>query len=397
MMTYARARLWLGISTVGTFVVLASAALAGGWPQALLPNEPTGFVREWLRLLTVLGAYVIVSLPFDLLGGVVLPHRFGRTTPPLFTYLLRWVRGVAVQVAVMSLAGVVLIWAARTYDIEGAALTAAALMAVIAGFQRQLAQLVGGQAVTREGHDVLEAALRGERLEGLRIRVLTHRDEGFVGGITGLPGWETVVVPVRWLRELSPTELRAQLVRRAGVLQTGSRTRGLLIAIAWNAAGVVVSGLVTGADAVTAASLVTLMCGFVLWSFLGLLILPSLCRSAVIEADRFAKEHVAHPEGVAAVIQTLDRWQEDEPARPAWIEAIFHPVPAVQRRLATLTQTRTMATTSAVSPPFADGSFGAWHAARMALPLSWVCGGLLSRAVHCNAGRPDLWVLLPGD
>jgi hypothetical protein len=33
----------------------------------------------------------------------------------------------------------------------------------------------------------------------------------------------------------------------------------------------------------------------------------------------------------------------------------------------------------------------------MMLYLSWAGIGGLSRAVHCNVGRPPLWVLLPGD
>jgi hypothetical protein len=44
-----------------------------------------------------------------------------------------------------------------------------------------------------------------------------------------------------------------------------------------------------------------------------------------------------------------------------------------------------------------SSSLGAWHVARLTLFLSWSCLGLLSRAVHCNAGRPELWVLLPTD
>ena len=38
-----------------------------------------------------------------------------------------------------------------------------------------------------------------------------------------------------------------------------------------------------------------------------------------------------------------------------------------------------------------------WNTARTALFLSWASLGLLSRAVHCNCGRPALWVLFPGD
>ena len=40
---------------------------------------------------------------------------------------------------------------------------------------------------------------------------------------------------------------------------------------------------------------------------------------------------------------------------------------------------------------------GAWHEARTALFLSWAGLGFLSRALHCGAGRPELWVLLPCD
>ena len=39
----------------------------------------------------------------------------------------------------------------------------------------------------------------------------------------------------------------------------------------------------------------------------------------------------------------------------------------------------------------------AWHLARTALYLSHAGLSLLPRAVHCNAGRPELWVYLPSD
>jgi hypothetical protein len=66
------------------------------------------------------------------------------------------------------------------------------------------------------------------------------------------------------------------------------------------------------------------------------------------------------------------------------VETVFHPIPALRRRIARLEEGRA-----------SEG--GAWHAARMALFLSWASFGLLGRAVHCNCGRPELWVLLPAD
>jgi hypothetical protein len=63
---------------------------------------------------------------------------------------------------------------------------------------------------------------------------------------------------------------------------------------------------------------------------------------------------------------------------------VFHPVPCVRRRVAELSlRLRSIR--------------GYWNVARLTLFLSWPCGGFLSRAVHCNIGRPELWVLLPTD
>ena len=124
--------------------------------------------------------------------------------------------------------------------------------------------------------------------------------------------------------------------------------------------------------------------GFTLWSFVGLLLLPSVSRPAVLAADRSG---VLRSEGSAVLQQTLQRldaMQDGEPRRAAWVESVFHPVPSVQRRIAALRDDR---------EPFA----GPWHVARMALFLSWAGSGFLARAVHCNSGRPELWSMLPCD
>jgi len=94
-----------------------------------------------------------------------------------------------------------------------------------------------------------------------------------------------------------------------------------------------------------------------------------------------AEEYPA--ERVARVIRALDALQDDEPERPDAVEVIFHPIPSASRRVARLDPPR-----PALRP---------WHVARMALPMSWCMLGLLGRAVHCNAGRPELWVMLPAD
>lgn len=74
-MTYARARLWLGITGVGSLVTLSSIALLSGIPQELLSaNERFGF-REILQLFSVTGLFMLWLMPLDLLGGFLLPRR----------------------------------------------------------------------------------------------------------------------------------------------------------------------------------------------------------------------------------------------------------------------------------------------------------------------------------
>ena len=130
------------------------------------------------------------------------------------------------------------------------------------------------------------------------------------------------------------------------------------------------------------AELVTTCCGFTCWAFLGLLVLPTISRQASFRVDQQVLQRGIDAGALDGMISALDRLQDDEPQRPALVETIFHPVPSVERRRSLPPSYRQLPT---------------WHAARMMLFLSWSCLGLLSRAVHCNAGRPELWTMLPTD
>jgi len=145
--------------------------------------------------------------------------------------------------------------------------------------------------------------------------------------------------------------------------------------------GFSLSAILPGAGVTSVAALVTTCLGFTSWTFLGLLILPSLSRQASYAIDGRVMSHGAARESFEKSVRMLDQMQDDEPERTRLIETVFHPVPSVQRRI----------TQSGSSFPIA------WHAARMTLFLSWACMGTLVRSVHCNVGRPELWVMLPTD
>ena len=90
----------------------------------------------------------------------------------------------------------------------------------------------------------------------------------------------------------------------------------------------------------------------------------------------------AHRDVMQQTIEALDDLQDRERDRPTIVEMIFHPVPSVRSRL---------------RGPQVRGIRGFWDAARTAVYLSAAGLGLLCRAVHCNSGRPGLWVFLPVD
>jgi hypothetical protein len=192
---------------------------------------------------------------------------------------------------------------------------------------------------------------------------------------------EWIVVPSSSPAKLSPEQLAITIARRLEAIESGSRTRGVLLAFAWVLVGFVLSAMLPGAGVTSVGELAMTCCGFTLWSFLGLLTLPTLSRQAAYAIDRKVIDQGASQESLFRAVQTLDRLQDDEPKRPALIEAIFHPVPSVDKRRIE----------SANTFPIA------WHAARMTLFVSWASMGMLVRAVHCNVGRPELWVMLPTD
>jgi hypothetical protein len=159
----------------------------------------------------------------------------------------------------------------------------------------------------------------------------------------------------------------------------------------WNLAGfLIAASLLPGANVATADGIVTIALGAGLWNFLGLLLLPTVSRSAVLSMDRqICCEHNLKTPQLANAIRAIHELQDDEPRRGRWIETVFHPIPALENRLGKLAE---------IQVGQGDRNYlRPWHLARMTLYLSWACFGFLSRAVHCNSGRPDLWVMLPCD
>ncbi|MCC7055561.1 MAG: hypothetical protein IT355_19975 [Gemmatimonadaceae bacterium] len=383
-MTYARQRLWLGISGVGITVLVAAAAVLLDLPHRLIPPDADRqFTTALAAIALVWMLHAALLLPLDLLGGLVVVRR----RPGVLRWVAAWLRGVTVQWAWYALAAALLLRSGQQFGKTGALLVFVLLQLVLLSRQAVVAWLVGGLRVAPVS-PALAAAADAVGIGTAGVREIDCDDPAFSGAWSGAAA-QRLWVPQQWVEQLAPAHLQAALRRRVAVRTLGLRRRGVLVAMAWNTIGFALATAMPRADLVTAPGFVTVMAWFTLWMFVGVLVLPTLSRPAVFTADRAAAPQDG-ADTVAATLTQLDRWQDDEDERDPRVESVFHPVPSRGARLRALAAGD--AATAAV-----PGGGGAWHATRMMLFLGWAGIGGLSRAVHCNVGRPALWVMLPAD
>lgn len=401
-MTYARARLLLGMFGVGSIAVLSTLLLLSRYLAQVLPESEVWSINDFTALLSLFGCLAAVLLPLDLLGGFLLPNRWRPHTISFGAFFVAWLRGVIAQGALFLAASLLILFMGRWLAVPGAALAVAGVAVFLVRFQLHIAKFVGALEA-RPDHSRVASAMHDRDLDAadgqafaidkaleivrrwgwkpMQVTVLRHHDPGFTGGIVGLPGNEIVVLPATAVDRLSSKQLAVMIARRLEAVQSGSRTRGLILALAWVLTGFTLSAYLPGAGVASVGELATTCLGFTLWTFLGLLTLPTLSRQATHAIDGKLLRSDAPRSTFDQTVRMLDKLQDDEPRRSEWIETIFHPVPSVENR-------------GGVS---VDVAPIAWHAARITLFVSWACMGTLVRAVHCNVGRPELWVMLPTD
>ena len=107
-------------------VTLACAALLVGLPSR-------GGIAGIPLILAFIGLYALVQFPFDLLGGYVLPRRFGRAHPRLGTFFVRLLRGVLIQSTLLAAVGLALLAGAGLAGIVGVIATGVGLSMLLPG------------------------------------------------------------------------------------------------------------------------------------------------------------------------------------------------------------------------------------------------------------------------
>jgi uncharacterized protein YbjT (DUF2867 family) len=311
---YGRSRLWLGISAVGSLVVLATAALAANLPDRVnqaLGDSPTAIA--WGLVLFVL-AYLAIHLPFDMAGGYLLPRRHSRAHPSFGLFVRRLVRGQLVHGTMLLACAATLTIAGRLFGMAGVIAAAAILVLVLLVGRLRLASLCAKLVLTPSGPSDLD------RNDSLQVWLGDSPDEGFTGGIIGTLRPSGHLLPLAWRNKLGRDGFQLAVQRRSLAVATGGWLRGRLGAIVFTIAGIGLSAWLASPHQLgTAGGTIALSLWFTLWSFLGLLALPSLSRRAVAEIDMRLRDQGCDAQLLALVTQQLDGLQDDEPTRPTLV------------------------------------------------------------------------------
>lgn len=348
-------RLVLGITNVGVWVLAASGGLF--W---LVQGGTETHDARWYFLIAI-GALAVQSV-FDFVGGTVL---MPAPRPTVASFLRGWVRGMIGHTLVLAVVGGL---SYASFRLSGGFIPAIVLATAGQVFaRRHLLHLMVSVPTTELAHD------------DRKVLTAEAADPAFTGGIVGFGARAASLLPEQWLRGLPKKELAAESARRQWQINHGLPGRALFLVLGWNLLGAAIGSYAFRlAERRPGEALFGYACWMTLWAFGGLVALPSLSRQVVFAADRAAADADHDPRDWIAHFPSIIG--EDGGSNVA-VQTIFYPVPSAERRRLALT---------AAPVGFVPGNL-----ARNNLYYSWSTLTLLGRAVHCNVGRPALWVFPP--
>ena len=379
-MSYAKSRLFLGMTTVGTIVLLSTGILSLRIHEQFNSYMLDNIVAQ-VGILSLIFIFAFICLfPFDVLGGFLIPKRYSNLEGKFEQWLIPYIKGIAVQFIAYVMIGVVLINLVQ-YSILLATLGFVGLTAVILQIRNWV---ISKKLITNTNQDArFKSAIENAKLWlqiPYEVHTVSRADKGFTGGIIGIGRSSKILIPEKWL-SFDTDVLATIIARRAIAISSYSHTTSIVLAFICNATGFLLANLLTQSPIGSLGWLLEFLCWFNIWTFLSLLVLPTFSRMASASVDRDLVALNVPSEAILNSTEMMNALQDNERSRSTIIETIFHPIPSVNRRLA--------------RPPIFQ--VRAWQIARTSLFLSGAGLSLLTRAVHCNVGRPDLWLLLPSD
>ena len=351
-------RLILGIANVGFWVVCSAIILVG---RANLESTIASISPVWIWLIALTG-YTLAQGIFDWIGSTN-SHNKRETNPSV---AIQWIRGVALQTVVWASISALIVLASHL----GAGYCFACLSGILLLCTSQLIFLkwINGGTFTTTTENTDFAG---------KTFFINCPEATFTGGtVVGIKNEQ--IVPLGWRENEA---LKIESLRRNYAVEKGLPVRTLLILIAWNLVGVAIGDWLKVFDSGNMALTVIYFSAWMtLWSFIGLLILPSLSHSSVYAADRASYQK--KPKKTEDFINKFPDIVGENGHNNPRIQKIFYPIPNSKARLEKLNETS--------CSKLVLGSLS-----RTNLFLSWACLNLTARSVHCNFGRPLLWIYPP--
>ena len=379
-MTYARSRLILGMSTVGTVVLVCLAVLGFELYRKFEAVILESVVDQVIALAIILALVFGALLPFDILGGFILPTKFSKSKTTFQRWFIAYLLAVTGQFFSYIILGVLVVNLASFRPFIATLGFAVLSILVLLIRNMVISCRLKPYSKVDDGLRKGEALARSWLPISNQIFIVNREDIGYTGGIIGFGRRSKILIPRRWL-SFGVDVLATIIARRAIAISSFSHTTGVIIALACNISGFVCATLLASSPISSLAWLIEFIAWFNLWTFLSLLILPTFSRSASSLVDYRLVSLKVPKALVIHATETMNGLQDNERSRNMLIETIFHPIPSVERR-------------SLERPLF---PIKTWQVARTSLFVSWAGLSLLARAVHCNVGRPDLWLLPPSD
>ena len=316
--------------------------------------------------------YIVISLPFDYIGGHYLPYKYGRSMLGTIPWGKRWARAATIHGLYMGLNAWMLYLISSWLGILGAIGWMLIQIILLGNLQVWVARAL------------VHFVSKPENDRGRLILYLENQDKAFTGGVGGFPGNEVIVMPLYWKQRFPEKIMEMLLTRRHGVIMTGNHGRGFLVATLSNLVCFSLAAYLGGIGNGTVGGTVFTILWFSLLSWVQIIgLLPFISRKATCEIDRWAYYKGADADVLRETIQLSDQLQDPPTYVRAFMPALLESLPDAASRLNHLQVQQNIK--------------GAWHASRLALFLSWSGVNLLCRAVPSNTGRPELWVFLPGD
>ena len=206
-------RLVLGISNVGTWVLVALSVLA-----FMQGADFDGFTATSVVALGSLALFL--QGIFDFIGGFLL----GPTPrPSIQRFLAHWSRGVVLHSLMLGVIAALTLWSYAQFGTPAVSIVVGSLLLVL--IRLPILRWIRGQ-------DFENSYFQGRSLVNLEAS-----DRGFTGGLSGLRRPYNNVIPREWQEALDEGALRAELARRTWQTAKWLPLRSFIFSTSWNAVG----------------------------------------------------------------------------------------------------------------------------------------------------------------